>query len=483
MATTRLIAMHRNRGKSVADCLGLRLAYATNSDKTRNREYVQSYACNVRMADTEFLLSKMQYERQTGRMQSNDVIAYQLRQSFPAGEVTPELAQEIAYQTVMRLTKGKHAFVVATHVDKAHIHSHIIFNSTTLDCTHKFRDFLGSGRALRKISDRLCLENGLSIVLHPSKKNKHYGQWLGDDKPVNFREQLKEQILACLAQQPTSYEDFLQKMEQAGYEVKRGKRTGFRGAGQQRFLRLRSLGEDFSEENICKIIDKDAPIPEVKVRKKRSMQPPQMGLLIDVQKKLDEGKGAGYARWASIYNAKQMANALNFISENHFDSIEDLEQKAKDISAEFHAADAQRNAVKEQLQAKEICRQHVRNYHKCRPIYQAYKDSGWSKQYKLDHALELTKYRQSRDYFNEQGMKSLPRLNRLDEEIDALYAQKNQANTTYKDAKKRMQEINIAQQNITIILQGAPAEQSNPRDSQRTAQRSSTHPKSTRDDR
>ncbi len=352
-----------------------------------------------------------------------------------------------------------------------------------MDCKRKFLNFWGSSLALRKISDRLCLENGLSIVLHPSKESKHYGDWLGDDKPVNFREQLKAQIFTCLAEQPTSYEDFLQKMEQAGYEVKRGKHTGFRGAGQQRFLRLRSLGEEFSEENIRKIIDKDAPIPEVKVRKKRSMQPPEMGLLIDVQKKLDEGKGAGYARWASIYNTKQIANALNFISKNHFDSIEDMEQKAKDISAEFHAANAQCNALKEQIQAKEICRQHVRNYRAYRPIYQAHKDSGWSKQYKLDHALELTKYRQSRDYFNEQNMKALPRLNRLDEEIDALYAQKNQAYTVYKDAKKRMQEINIAQQNIAIVLQGAPVEQSNPRDSQRTAQRSSTHPKSTRDDR
>ncbi len=324
MATTRLMSIHCSEGKTLAESLELRIDYAKNPEKTNDGEYVCSYGCNVQLADKEFLLSKLMYEQQTGRKQKNDVIAYQLRQSFPAGEVTPELAQKIAYETAMRLTKGKHAFVVATHTDTEHIHSHIVFNSTSLDSKRKFRDFLGSGRALRKISDRLGLENGLSIVLHPSKRSMHYGKWLGDEKPLNNREQLKDAILKCLAEEPTSYEDFLQKMEQAGYEVKRGKHTGFRENAEQRFLRLRSLGDEFSEESIRKIIDKDAPIPEVKIRKKRSTQPPKMGLLIDVQKKLDEGKGAGYARWASVYNVKQLSQALDFLTKNNFTSFEDL---------------------------------------------------------------------------------------------------------------------------------------------------------------
>lgn len=161
--------MHQNKGKSIADCLADRTAYAKNPDKTNEGEHISSYECDPKTIQGEFLLSKRQYSDITGRQQENDVIAYQIRQSFKPGEISPELANKTGYELGMSFTKGNHAFIVATHIDKAHIHNHIIFNSTSLDCTKKFRDFLGSGRAVRKISDRLCLENRLSIIENPKR--------------------------------------------------------------------------------------------------------------------------------------------------------------------------------------------------------------------------------------------------------------------------------------------------------------------------
>lgn len=168
MATTRLIPMHQNKGKSVSQCLADRTEYAKNPNKTAEGQLICAYGCDPATVDAEFLAAKRIYADRTGRSQQSDVIAYQVRQSFRPGEVTPEEANKIGYEFGLRWTKGKHAFIVATHVDKAHIHNHIIYNSTTLDCTQKFRNFLGSSKAVQRLSDAICMENRLSVILNPS---------------------------------------------------------------------------------------------------------------------------------------------------------------------------------------------------------------------------------------------------------------------------------------------------------------------------
>ena len=164
LAATRLIALHKNKGKSVAACLKSRTDYVQNPDKTQQGELVSSYECSPLTVDEEFMLSKRQYELMTGRRQKNDVIAYQIRQSFKPGEITAEEANKVGYELAMRFTKGKYAFIVATHTDREHIHNHIIYNSTALDSTRKFRDFLLSGLAVQRLSDLICLEHQLSVI-------------------------------------------------------------------------------------------------------------------------------------------------------------------------------------------------------------------------------------------------------------------------------------------------------------------------------
>lgn len=164
MAATRLITMHAGKGKTIAKSLKDRTDYAMNTEKTEKGEYINSYACDPKTVDEEFMLSKREYLRITGRQPKGDIIAYQIRQSFKPGEISPEEANQVGYETAMRFTKGNHAFIVATHVDKKHIHNHIIFNSTTLDCTRKFRDFFFVGIVLQRLSDIICLEHGLSVI-------------------------------------------------------------------------------------------------------------------------------------------------------------------------------------------------------------------------------------------------------------------------------------------------------------------------------
>ena len=292
MATTRLIPMHQNKGKSVSQCLADRTEYAKNPDKTEDGHLICAYECDPATVDAEFLAAKRIYADRTGRSQQSDVIAYQVRQSFRPGEVTPEEANKIGYEFVMRWTKGKHAFIVATHVDKAHIHNHIIYNSTTLDCTKKFRNFLGSTNSVRRLSDAICMEHRLSVILNPLLSRGHYGKWLGEKKQPTFSDRLRQTIDVVLKQKPKDFEHFLLLMESAGYEVKRGAHIAFKGAGQQRFIRLRSLGEGYSESELREVIaGAKLHMPSKAAASKPNKQ---VNLLVDIQAKLQAGKGQGY---------------------------------------------------------------------------------------------------------------------------------------------------------------------------------------------
>lgn len=327
MATTRIIPMHRNKGKSIAQCLRARTDYVKNPEKTNGGELISAFACDPRTVDAEFLLSKKEYQSRTGRAQKRDVIAYQVRQSFRPGEVSPEEANKIGYEFASRFLKGNHAFIVATHVDKAHIHNHIVWNSTDLDCTHKFRNFWGSTRAVQRLSDTLCVEHGLSIIEQPKGKGMHYGEWLGTKKQPSHRDQLREAIDQALAQKPKDFDALLHLLRNAGYEAKAGKQWAFRRAGQKRFIRLDTLGDGYSYEKLCAVLEgKTAHQPRAKGKTISVSDEKKISLLVDIQAKLQAGKGAGYAYWAKKFNLKQMAQTMNYLTEHGLKDYKELAQ-------------------------------------------------------------------------------------------------------------------------------------------------------------
>ena len=450
MATTRLISMHQNKGKFFANCLAERIDYALNPDKTNDGECVSSYECDSKTVLGEFLLSKRIYSDITGREQVNDVIAYQIRQSFKPGEVTPELANKVGYELGMRFTKGNHAFIVATHIDKAHIHNHIIYNSTSLDCTKKFRDFLGSGKAVREISDRLCLENGLSIIENPKCGKNHYGKWLGDKKPITHSQKIRDTIDEILSEKPIDFDAFLLQMKQAGYTIKQGKHLAFKNKDQKKFIRLRSLGEGYTEEEIKANICGEKPFVD---RKKATEKPlSHINLLVGIQAKLQTGKGAGYERWAKIFNLKQMAQTINFLTENNLLVYEDLEKKAQTSIDNFNQLSAQIKATEKRMTEIGNLKTHIINYSKTRNIYTAYRKAGYSKKFYEDHTSDLLLHKAAKAAFDELESNKLPTVKALQTEYSELLSEKKKAYARYHSTKKEMKNILTAKANVDHLL-------------------------------
>jgi hypothetical protein len=450
MATTRLIPMHQNKGKSVSQCLTDRTEYAKNPDKTDDGKFISAYECDPATVDAEFLAAKRIYADRTGRSQQSDVIAYQVRQSFRPGEVTPEKANKIGYEFAMRWTKGKHSFIVATHVDKEHIHNHIIYNSTTLDYTKKFRNFMGSTNAVRRLSDAICMEHRLSVILNPKLSRGHYGKWLGEQKKPTFSERLRSSIDAALKQQPKDFEQFLTLMEGAGYEVKRGAHTAFKGAGQQRFIRLRSLGEGYSESELRDVIAGTKLHMPRKTAVANANK--QINLLVDIQAKLQAGKGLGYERWAKIFNLKQMAHTLNYLSENKLLSYEAISEKAAEAGARFHALSAQIKATEKRMAEIAALKKHIINYSKTRDVYMAYRKSGYAKKFYEEHTADLLLHKAAKQAFDELGVKKLPTVKALNAEYAELLSAKKKAFTEYTNARTEMREVLIVKANIEKIF-------------------------------
>lgn len=449
MAATRLIALHVNKGKSVAQCLADRTDYSQNAEKTNNGEFISSYECDPKTADEEFLLSKRQYQHITGRQQKNNVIAYQIRQSFKPGEVTPEEANQVGYETAMRWTKGKHAFIIATHIDRAHIHNHIIYNSTTLDCTRKFKDFFLSGLAVQKLSDRICAEHGLSIIIpKPYRERKKRTVF---PKKQSERDMLCAAIDQILTTKPKNFDEFLQQLIQLEYEVKNGKNLAFRKKGKERFIRLRSLGDEYSEDAI-RVVISGKTLHKAKNTSKQIHTQRDFHLLIDIHEKMAEGKSIGYEHWAKKYNRKEAARTVCLLKEKGVDSYEELAALTEKLSARFNELSDNIKAAERRMIEIGALKKHINNYAKTRAVYEDYRRAGYSKKFFEAHREEILLHKAAKEAFNQLGGKKIPSRKSLDEEFHQLLTEKKQAYTEYRQVKKEMQEYLIAKQTVEHIL-------------------------------
>jgi hypothetical protein len=458
MAATRLIAMHQNKGRSVAQCLKARTDYAKNGEKTQNEELISSYACDKETVDQEFLLAKQEYFRITGRKPKGNIIAYQIRQSFKPGEITPEEANKVGYETAMRFTKGEHAFIVATHTDRHHIHNHIIFNSTNLACDRKFRDSWFIALVLQRVSDQVCLEHALSVI-KPRKPSERVNP--NPHRRVSFRSVLCENIDQILDEHPEDFNSLLQKLKESGYEIKPGKHTGIRGPGQKRFMRFRSLGEGYTEEDIKKRIAGEMEFFEEEQAHARGNRMSQgswkrpkreFDLLIDINKKMQEGKGKGYERWAKVFNIKQVSKALLFLQEHGIRDYEELAKRADGSAERFHELSDSIKAKEEQLKEIAELRMHIINYGKTKDTYAAYRKSGFSEAFLEEHRREITLHKAAKEAFDKLGRKRLPRIKDLSAQYSQILAEKKKLYEEYRNVKKEMMDYQIAKRDIDEFL-------------------------------
>lgn len=448
MAVTKIIAMHQNEGMTISKSISNRTDYGMNPQKTENGKLVSSFACDPHTVVSEFVLSKKQYHSLTGRKQKNDILAYQVRQSFKPNEITPEEAHKIGYEFAERFLKGKHAFIVCTHTDKAHIHNHIYFNSTTLDCKRKFRDKFFISKDVARLSDLICIEHSLSVVENPQRRNTAYNKWEGYQKVPSLRDLLRSDIDEVLKNKPKDFDDFIAQMKNKGYSIKFGKHITFSHSRQKKNIRLRSLGKGYSEEEIKAIIWGNKNHREKKNKQKQKSS----NLLIDVQQKLAEGKGIGYENWAKVFNLKQMAKTVLYLQENGFADYDEFSKMADEMTVKVNGLREEIKTSEKRIDELTVLREQVINYLNTRETFAKYKASGYSKKFYAEHESEIILHRAAKNKFNELGLKKLPTVKSINSEYSELTAKNKKAYSEYYSLKDKHREMLIHKSNIETIL-------------------------------
>ena len=432
--------MHPHKGKSIAESISRRTDYALNPDKTENGELISAYACDQRSIDAEFALAKRQYRHFTGREEKNDVIAYQVRQSFKPGEVSPEEANQIGYDFASRFLKGKHAFIVCTHVDKAHIHNHIIWNSTTLDCKRKFRNFFGSARAVARLSDLICTEHQLSVIENPQRGGTAYSKWRGFQAKIPNRERLRIAIDEALEQKPHDFDAFLSLLAEQGFSVKNGKHLTFTHSDFKKNIRMKSLGDEYSEDAIRAIIKGQ----KVHTPKKRraAWDSNRAQSIIDIQAKLAAGKGEGYRRWATVENLKRMAKTKLYMDEHGYD-YDTMSARKSELAAKEKELSAKITEAQNRIVEIGVLKKHIVNYSKTRDVYVAYRKSGYSKKFLEEHEDDIIVHKAAKKAFDELGVKKLPTVKSLQVEFADLLTAKKEAYAELKKVRDELRDVAV----------------------------------------
>ncbi len=446
---------HIGKGKTILSSIKSSLDYGKNPDKTRDGEFISSYECSPQTAEYEFLISKKQYEFITGRSQNkkHDILFYQIRQSFEPGTIMPEKANQIGYELAMRFTKGKHAFIVATHEDKRYIHSHIYFNSTALDCTKKFKNFWGSARAVRRLSDQICIENGLSIIENPKRNKKHYGNWLGDKKELSNRDILRRDIDNILAENPKNFEEFLRLMETIGYTIKRGKNLIFSYSKFNRPIRCNSLKGNYTEDILKERIEKKTDEKQEEFLDNNvNIKPVKISLIIDIQNSIKAKNSPGYECWAKIFNLKQAAQTLIYLQENNIDEYEKLTNSISEKTGLQNGLSERIKTIEKRLNEIRDLQKHIGNYGKTKEIYTQYRKSEYDKSFLENFEEKIILHEAAKRAFNALRLKKLPSIKTLKAEYAALKSEKNKLYSEYKKAKDEVKKLTIIKANTDRLL-------------------------------
>ena len=444
----RKIMRNRTRQQSMTE----RHDYDQKAEKTNDGELVSSYMCSPETAAEEFEISKKLYFQLTGRSQpiGRDVIMYRIIQSFKPGEISPEDANRIGYELAMKYTKGQHQFVVATHVDKAHIHTHIEINSTNLNCNGKLRDVKQSALVLRRLNDELCRAHGLSVIENPKPSAKKQKEMAAAKYGTSHKEQLRQTIDRLLSD-CQGYDDFLTRMRAEGYEIKEGKMLSFRAPGWDRFTRSSKLGSNYTKEALReRSTTRRGRTAEAKKPLLRNGR--KVNMLIDIQAKMAAGKGAGYERWAKIFNLKEAAKTLNFLVENGLTDYDELVARAEQAGDRFDDVSRRIKQLEARMAEVAQLKTHIINYSKTREVYAAYKKSRHKKEFLAEHGAEIAQHEAAKRAFDALGGKPIPKVAQLSQEYAKLLAEKQREYEEYRTARQDMIAYQTAKQNVDKIL-------------------------------
>ena len=421
------------------------IAYILNPEKTDEKLLVSSYGCASETAAREFEWTRKIAEQKG--MTPVRIIARHVIQSFEIGEVTPELAHEIGKQFADEILEGKYEYVLTTHIDKDHVHNHLIFNAVDFVDYHAYKSYKRIYYDMREVSDRLCKENGLSVIPPSQNKGMGYKEYTEAKRGTSWKQKLK-QTIDRLVITAKDYDDFLRLMQEAGYEIKTGKYISFRAEGQERFTRSKTIGENYTEERIKERIAGRTPR-----KSQRQTTPKGISLIGDIQERIRLIDSKGYEHKAKLTILKEAARTLNYLTDNNLLQYTDLEKKVEDVHSSYDRTGKELKVVEARLREVQPLIKNISNYQRLKPVYDAYQKAKDKPSFKAKHEAELVIFEAARStLLAMQGDEKLPSLKTLQAEQQRLLDEQQRLYDERAKLKKEVKQIETIKSNVDTFL-------------------------------
>ena len=431
--------------KAIRGTLSKAIAYILNPEKTDEKLLVSSYGCASETAAREFEWTRKIAEQKG--MNPVRIIARHVIQSFEIGEVTPELAHEIGKQFADEILGGKYEYVLTTHIDKDHVHNHLIFNAVDFVDYHAYKSYKRIYYDMREVSDRLCKENGLSVIPPSQNKGMSYKEYTEAKRGTSWKQKLK-QTIDRLVITAKDYDDFLRLMQEAGYEIKPGKYISFRAEGQERFTRSKTIGENYTEERIKERIAGRTPR-----KSQRQTTPKGISLIGDIQERIRVIDSKGYEYKAKLTILKEAARTLNYLTENNLLQYADLEKKVEDVHSSYDRTGKELKGVEARLREVQPLIKNISNYHRLKPVYDAFQKAKDKPGFKAKHEAELVIFEAARStLLAMQGDEKLPSLKTLQAQQQRLLDEQQRLYDERAKLKKEVKQIETIKSNVDTFL-------------------------------
>ena len=431
--------------KAIRGTLSKAIAYILNPEKTDEKLLVSSYGCASETAAREFEWTRKIAEQKG--MNPVRIIARHVIQSFEIGEVTPELAHEIGKQFADEILGGKYEYVLTTHIDKDHVHNHLIFNAVDFVDYHAYKSYKRIYYDMREVSDRLCKENGLSVIPPSQNKGMGYKEYTEAKRGTSWKQKLK-QTIDRLVITAKDYDDFLRLMQEAGYEIKTGKYISFRAEGQERFTRSKTIGQNYTEERIKERIAGRMPR-----RSQRQTTPKGISLIGDIQERIRLIDSKGYEYKAKLTILKEAARTLNYLTENNLLQYADLEKKVEDVHGSYDRTGKELKVVEARLREVQPLIKNISNYQQLKPVYDAFQKAKDKPGFKARHEAELVIFEAARStLLAMQGDEKLPSLKTLQAEQQRLLEEQQRLYDERAKLKKEVKQIETIKSNVDTFL-------------------------------
>ena len=431
--------------KAIRGTLSKAIAYILNPEKTDEKLLVSSYGCASETAAREFEWTRKIAEQKG--MTPVRIIARHVIQSFEIGEVTPELAHEIGKQFADEILEGKYEYVLTTHIDKDHVHNHLIFNAVDFVDYHAYKSYKRIYYDMREVSDRLCKDNGLSVIPPSQNKGMGYKEYTETKRGTSWKQKLKQTIDRIVIT-AKDYDDFLRLMQEAGYEIKTGKYISFRAKGQERFTRSKTIGENYTEERIKERIAGRTPR-----KSQRQTTPKGISLIGDIQERIRLIDSKGYEHKAKLTILKEAARTLNYLTDNNLLQYTDLEKKVEDVHSSYDRTGKELKVVEARLREVQPLIKNISNYQRLKPVYDAFQKAKDKPSFKAKHEAELVIFEAARStLLAMQGDEKLPSLKTLQAEQQRLLEEQQRLYDERAKLKKEVKQIETIKSNVDTFL-------------------------------